>query len=115
MKRLPIEPQNLTRSFHEAVLLALLLDGPRHGYQLALDIEQKSGGAFRFKHGTLYPILHRLEKDRLIAGTWDRGGRGRPRKRYAITRSGRRQVARQRESWEAFSERFLSLLRRAAL
>jgi DNA-binding PadR family transcriptional regulator len=105
------ELQNLTKSFHEALILSSLASGPRHGYQLALDIEARSERAFRFRHGTLYPILHKLEKDGLLEGSWDEIGRR--RKRYAITDKGRRHLEAQRAAWEGFSARFLGLLRRA--
>ncbi len=108
-----LEPQSLTKSFHEALILAALLDGPLHGYQLALDIEERSAGAFRFKHGTLYPILHKLEQEGRIRGTWDPGAGGRRRKRYAITKQGRRHVGELRVAWEGFCARFLEFLGRA--
>ena len=84
----PLEPQNLTRACHEALLLTALAGGPRHGYQLVLDIESRSAGRFRFNHGTLYPILHKLEKDGLIRGDWDSSGGGRKRKCYTLTDAG---------------------------
>ena len=105
-----VEAQNLTKSCNEALILAALTEGPRHGYQLALDIEGRGEGFFKFKHGTLYPILHKLEKGGLIAGTWsDEGPRGK-RKRYALTAKGRRYAQRQRESWRIFIDRFLAVL-----
>ena len=85
----PIEPQSLARICHEAVILAALADGPRHGYQLGLDVETRSSGQFRLNHGTLYPILHRLEQDGLVSGAWDGSGGGRKRKLYTITDAGR--------------------------
>lgn len=101
-----LEPQNLTKHFNEALILAALRKGPKHGYQLALDIEEGSGGRFGFKHGTLYPILHKLEKDGLIEGAWsDEGQRGK-RKRYQLTREGRRYLQALRQSWDSLLERF---------
>lgn len=102
-----VEIQNLTPSCNEALILAALVDGPKHGYQLALDVEERSAGTFQFQHGTLYPILHRLEKGGLIAGRWDNEGGGRKRKSYALTAAGRRYAERQRASWREFIERFL--------
>ena len=73
----PVAPaldiQSLSRSCNEVLILSTLSSGPHHGYQLALEIEDRSGGAFRFKHGTLYPILHKLENDKLIQGGLARG------------------------------------------
>ncbi len=103
-----VETQNLTPSCNEALILAALRDGPRHGYQLALDIEERSGGAFGFQHGTLYPILHKLESSGLIRGSWDAEGGGRRRKSYALTAAGRRYAARQLDGWRDFIDRFLA-------
>lgn len=83
-----VEAQNLTKSCNEALILACLTPGPKHGYKLALEIEQRSEGAFKFNHGTLYPILHKLEKNGLIEGRWSNDGQRRKRKRYTITRRG---------------------------
>lgn len=102
-----VEPQSLSRACNEALILAALAGGPRHGYQLALEIERRGGGLFRFNHGTLYPILHKLEKDGLIAGEWSaEAGGGRKRKQYAITDKGRRYAHELLDSWNEFIERF---------
>lgn len=102
--------RTLTRSAHEALILAVLADGPRHGYQLALDLAERSDGFFRFQHGTLYPILHKLEKDGLISGAWSEEGPRGKRKAYALTTRGRRFAQQQRASWRAFLARFGAVL-----
>jgi PadR family transcriptional regulator, regulatory protein PadR len=76
-----------------------------HGYQAALEIERRSGGYFRFNHGTLYPILHRLEKEGLIAGDWSDPEAGRARKEYALTEAGRTYLAEISRSWRALATR----------
>lgn len=94
-----VDLSNLSRSLNEMLVLSVLEDGPRHGYQLALDVERRSDGMFVFKHGTLYPILHRLERERLIAGSWtDEGPRGR-RRAYRLTDRGRKHVQAMRDEW----------------
>ena len=105
-----VEIQNLSKSCNEALILAALSAGPRHGYQLALDVAASSGDRFRFRHGTLYPILHKLEKDGLIAGTWSEEGRRGRRKLYALTRRGETYAAEQRASWRAFVAGLLSVI-----
>ncbi len=100
--RLELDPQSLARSCHEAMILGALLDEPRHGYQLALEIEERSGGAFRFNHGTLYPILHKLEADGFIAGAWTASTGKRRRRRYRLTDAGREQFVALRGAWESF-------------
>jgi PadR family transcriptional regulator PadR len=110
MAKSTVEAQNLTRSCNEALILASLATGPKHGYQLAVDIEQRGEGLFRFNHGTLYPILHKLEKDGLIRGTWSDDGNKRKRKSYALTDRGRKYAREQVVSWKEFYDRFFALL-----
>jgi DNA-binding PadR family transcriptional regulator len=105
-----VEVQNLTKSMNEALILASLSAGPKHGYQLAVDIEGRSEGTFKFNHGTLYPILHKLEKDGLIAGTWSNAGQGRKRKSYALTRKGRQYAGEQLAAWREVIDRFLRVV-----
>ena len=80
--------QGFARDINVLLVLATLRDGPKHGYQIALDVETESNGLFRFRHGTLYPILHRLEAEGWIEGSWSREGGGRKKKVYALTPSG---------------------------
>ncbi len=105
-----VEIQNLTRSCNEALILAVLAAGPRHGYQLALALEEKSGGAFRFAHGTLYPILHKLENDGLIQGDWQQEATKRKRKSYTLTTAGRRRAGELARAWRGFFDRFFSVI-----
>jgi DNA-binding PadR family transcriptional regulator len=91
-------------------LLALLASGPHHGYQLALELEQKSDGAFRFNHGTLYPILHKLEHEGLIQGDWLDEPTKRKRKSYSLTEAGHDRLAKQIEAWRGFFTSFFSVI-----
>jgi PadR family transcriptional regulator, regulatory protein PadR len=88
------DTQNLAKRVNELLVLSSLREGARHGYQIALDVEERSGGAFELQHGTLYPILHRLEKEGLIRGEWTEGV-GRQRKEYELTRAGQRYLEEQ--------------------
>ena len=85
MTKLIFEVQNLTKNCNESLILAVLNREKKHGYQLALEIEERSSGLFKFNHGTLYPILHKLEKEGLIKGIWKQEGLKRKRKYYNIT------------------------------
>jgi PadR family transcriptional regulator PadR len=115
-----IEPQSLARSCNEALLLSCLETGPMHGYQIALEIQERGRGFFRFNYGTLYPILHQMEKNGLIKGTWSPaepgGGRSggedarRRRKQYTLTPKGRQYARQQRSSWRDFISNFLHVL-----
>src|SRR5213594_3187500 len=77
------------------LVLAVLRDGPLHGYAIARAIERRSAGdppggwALRCKEGTLYPALHALERDGLISGEWQREEGVRERKVYHLTPAGR--------------------------
>ena len=90
---MPIETRSLGRNVNELLVLATLEDGPKHGYQIAVDVEEESDGAFELQHGTLYPILHRLDKEGLIEGRWEEEGRR--RKVYGLTDEGDRRLHRQ--------------------
>ena len=82
-----INTQSFGRQLNELLILATLRGGAKHGYQIALEAEERSGGSFELQHGTLYPILHRLEKQRLIRGKWVQEG-GRRRNVYELTHAG---------------------------
>ena len=81
----------------QARILALLSTGPRHGFQLSLELEEKSGGAIRFNHGALYPLLHKLEQEGLIRGDWLDEQTRHGRKSYALTEAGRRMARTNRQ------------------
>lgn len=105
-----LESQNLTRSLNEVLILGTLQAGPRHGYQIALEIEERSGGYFALNHGTLYPILHQLEKEGLIVGEWDDGRSRRRRKEYALTPAGRARLRDRTLEWGRLGERLSAFL-----
>jgi PadR family transcriptional regulator, regulatory protein PadR len=104
------DSQGLGRRVNELLLLSALRRRPAHGYQLALEIEEQSGGYFSFNHGTLYPILHRLETEGLIAGEWSDPDTGRPRKQYSLTEAGRTRLAEGVREWRNLSRRLDSFL-----
>jgi DNA-binding PadR family transcriptional regulator len=113
MTRHQLDPQNLARSSHEALILAILVDGPRHGYQLALEIEERSGGAFRFNHGTLYPILHKLEASGVITGTWDEAAGKRKRRQYELTSTGKEHLDELRDAWSDYFDSLFTVIGRS--
>jgi PadR family transcriptional regulator, regulatory protein PadR len=93
--------RELKKGSAELLVLSLVEDQPRHGYDLCQLIERRSDGALRFKAASLYPLLYRLERRGWIKGRWVENG-GRRRRYYRITAEGRKVVAAQREGWEAF-------------
>lgn len=85
------------------LVLAVLREGPLHGYGIAREIERRSEQALRCKEGTLYPALHALERDGLIAGEWRREENGRERKVYVLTPAGQAALAERAQLWTRFS------------
>lgn len=104
-----VEVHNLTKSLNESLILSALSGQKLHGYQLALEIEKRSDGLFKFKHGTLYPILHKLEKENLISGSWKQEGPRRKRKYYRITVKGRKRLKLQLSEWKTVFNLFFNI------
>jgi PadR family transcriptional regulator, regulatory protein PadR len=94
--------RELKKGSTDLLILALLDARPRHGYELAKLIEQRSGGRLRLRVGSLYPILCRLEDRALIAGRWVEKPGERRRRFYRLTPAGRRMLAAERSTWQDF-------------
>lgn len=92
----------LKKGSAETLILALLEEGPRHGYDLARLIEARSGGRLVFHVASLYTTLYRLEHDGLILGRWVEKAGQRRRRFYRLTPAGRAQLAARRRSWQEF-------------
>ncbi len=105
-----LEIQNLSKNCNESLILATLASEKKHGYQLALELEETSNALFKFNHGTLYPILHKLEKDNLIKGSWKQEGPKRKRKYYTITAKGKKHLNAQRDQWDIFYKTFVKII-----
>jgi PadR family transcriptional regulator PadR len=88
----------------EFLILAQLEDRPRHGYEIACEIERRSGGTISFLPASLYPVLYRLESRGFIKGRWVEAAGERRRRFYTLTAAGRRELAKQRTSWTEFLE-----------
>lgn len=89
----------------DLLLLSVLSTSPAHGYAVIAALRHDSGGTFDLPEGTVYPALHRLERDGLLDAVWQRGpdGAGRRRKVYAITAAGAAALAAERAGWERFT------------
>jgi transcriptional regulator len=99
--RLP--ERELKKGSAELLILALVEDRPRHGYDIGKLIETRSHGALRFNVASLYPLLYRLEKRGWIDGRWVEKAGQRRRRLYRLTPEGRRVLATQRGGWRAFA------------
>ena len=86
----------------ELLVLSLLEDQPRHGYDISKLIQTRSGGAIRFHVTSLYPLLYRLEERGLVAGRWVERAEQRRRRYYSLTQAGRKVLKMKRKSWMDF-------------
>jgi PadR family transcriptional regulator, regulatory protein PadR len=96
--------RELKKGSAELLILALLEVRPRHGYELSKLIHTRSGGQLTFHVDSLYPLLYRLEERGWIKGTWVEKPDERRRRFYKVTAEGKRVLAQQRKTWDAFVE-----------
>src|SRR4051795_1776485 len=82
------------------LVLAILAEGESYGYAIIKRVAELSGGHLQWTDGMLYPVLHRLEREGLVAAKWSESENGRRRKYYRITKEGRAQLTAQRRQWE---------------
>jgi transcriptional regulator len=93
---------SLKKGSAELLVLSLVEERARHGYEIAKLIEQRSRGALKFHVASLYPTLYRLERRGLIHGRWVERAGERRRRFYRLTPAGRAVLAEQRNAWESF-------------
>ena len=96
--------RELKKGSAELLILSLVEDQPRHGYDIGMLIETRSGGRLRFNVASLYPLLYRLEKRGWIQGRWVEKPGQRRRRHYRLTAEGKKVLASQRNSWREFVE-----------
>jgi PadR family transcriptional regulator, regulatory protein PadR len=96
--------RELKKGSAELLILSLIEDRPRHGYEIGQLIEMRSRGALRFNVASLYPLLYRLEKRSWIRGRWIEKAGQRRRRFYRLTPAGKKVLAAQREGWRDFVE-----------
>jgi PadR family transcriptional regulator PadR len=101
---------DLKKGSAEVMVLAAIEDAPRHGYDIAREIDSRSSGVLRFHVASLYPMLYRLERRGWITGRWVEKSGQRRRRYYRLTSEGRRMLAAQRTEWRGL----LDALSRAA-
>jgi PadR family transcriptional regulator len=94
--------RELKRGSTEVLILALLEEQDRHGYDIGRLIDQRSDGAITFHIASLYPTLYRLEGKGLIDGRWIERPGQRRRRYYRLTAAGRRVLSKQRSVWKHF-------------
>jgi transcriptional regulator len=96
--------RELKKGSAELLIMSLVEDRARHGYEISKLIESRSGGVLRFNVASLYPLLYRLEKRGWIQGRWVEKAGQRRRRYYRLTAEGKKVLAAQRSGWQAFVE-----------
>ena len=90
----------LTKGTLSLMILSLLSREPMYGYQIVMTVRQDSNGVFEWKEGSLYPSLHKLERDGSVRGKWQGKPGSRRRKYYHLTEAGRAVLTEKIESWQ---------------
>ena len=96
--------RELKKGSAELLILSLVEDQPRHGYDIGNLIERRSKGTLKFNVASLYPLLYRLERRGWIQGRWVEKPGQRRRRYYRLTAEGKKVLAAQRHSWREFVE-----------
>ena len=100
---------DLLRGSLGLMVLSVLADAPQYGYSIQKKLNLASGGKVKMAAGTLYPLLHRLESEKLIRSRWD-SSTGRKRKWYELTAKGKKQLVQQATQWQQYADCVLNLI-----
>lgn len=92
------------------LVLSLLKDGDKYGYEMVMELAKRSDDTFLLKEGTLYPLLHTLEKNKFVTSYLQSTPGGRERKYYRLTDAGRAQLEYKEKEWRVFSEKVNAVL-----
>ena len=106
--------RELIKGSIDSLLLCLIAQQPMYGYRIIKELEKMSEGYFKFKEGTLYPALHRLERADLILGRWQMLPSGQQRKYYHITDKGLANLVETRGQWEHFLKAMNLIMQQAS-
>lgn len=96
--------KNLVPGSAQMLLLRLLAERDMYGYQMIEELARRSNDVFQMKEGTLYPILHGLEKGKYLSSYEQQAPTGRMRKYYKLTRKGRELLADKKTEWARFHQ-----------
>jgi transcriptional regulator len=95
----------------ELLILKSLAHQSNHGFGITLHVQTVSDSLLRVKEGSLYPALHRMEKQKLLRGEWRKTENGRRARWYSLTAAGRKRLAEAEENWTSLAEGIRRLLR----
>ena len=96
--------KNLLSGSTTLLVLSLLSTGDKYGYEMIAELDERSDHTFTLKEGTLYPILHGLEKDKYLSSYQQQAPTGRMRKYYKLTKKGRQLLAEKQAEWARFHQ-----------
>lgn len=96
-----MKKQNMDRT--RLLVMGLLSGGDMYGYQMIVELERRSDGTFSMKEGTLYPVLHGMEKDGLVDAYEQAAPTGRMRKYYRLTRKGKEALKTETQEWRQYA------------
>ena len=102
--------RELVKGSVDSLLLFLIGQKPMYGYQIIRELEGRSQGYFKYKEGTLYPALHRLERAGLLKARWQSASSGRQRRYYHITEKGHAILVERRSQWLGFLEAMKTMI-----
>jgi transcriptional regulator len=97
----------------DMMVMRTLLAGPANGYEIARAIERQSDDVLAVDHGSLYPALHRLEKNKLIGGKWEISSTNRRARYYRLTAAGRKRLILEHSKWEQMAAAIARVMRPA--
>jgi len=112
-QRAAVTRLDLLQGTLDMLILQTLQWGPQHGYAISQTIRAQSSEALKVETGSLYPALHRLERQKLIAASWKVSENKQRTRVYRLTAAGRRQLASERSKWDQLVEAIGGVLNRA--
>ena len=104
------EDKELVGAATDLLILACLAQKPSYGYEIVKNANERSGSVFKWQEGTLYPVLHKLERDELVRAQWQIADTGRRRRYYYITAKGRAALGEKSAKWKALHRMLLDLM-----
>lgn len=107
---MPPREKNAPAGNTSMLVLALLKTREMYGYEIIEELDRRSENVFRLKEGTLYPILHTLEKEKLVTARDAQAPSGRPRRYYRVTAAGLRVLEEKEREWNAYSRAVTAIL-----
>jgi len=112
---MPKEPSGrveLLQGTLDMLILRTLLTGPAHGHQIAKHLQRTTDNVLQVEHGSLYPALHRLERQGWVKSEWKLSEAGQRAKFYRITTSGKKQLAGEQERWTQMAAAIAGIMNR---